>query len=127
LCVHLGCGAMTDGTECSPPDPYDESDAVHIDDLPSFNGDLTASFAYDDDGNRFKVTAGDSYPRTELIPEERWRQNWMPDREGVGQPCAGCGEKIEWDAIIANDEYHLRCFVREENQREKSNGDDLDG
>lgn len=113
---------MTDSTDSTSgpvrtvPDPYDEDDAAHVDELPPFNGDAKASFAYDD-GGRYKVESGDNYPSTRLIPEEKWRENWMPEREGVGEECAGCGQTIEWDAIIVNSEYHLRCYVGTEADR----------
>lgn len=99
----------TDG----PDDPYNDSEAVHVDELPEFNGDSKASFAYDDDGTRYKVRSGEGYPETYLLPEERWRENWMPERDGVGDPCAGCENAIEWNAIILRDDgedYHLRCY-----------------
>ena len=97
-------------TTLAPADPYDEGEAEHVDELPPFNGDGKASFAYDDDGNRYKVVSRDCNAKTELIPERKWRENWMPDREGVGEACAGCGRTIEWNAIIVNSEYHLRCY-----------------
>jgi len=94
-------------------DPYDPDDAMHVDDIPDYNGDRRASFAFDDAGTRYKVVAGDRIPRTYLIPEESWRETWMPKRPGVGEPCAGCDNKIEWDAIIVrsgDQNYHARCF-----------------
>jgi hypothetical protein len=107
---------MTDGTERSPSDPYDPDDALHIDEFPPFNGDRKARFAYDDDGNRHKVVSGGHFPSTYFIPEEKWRENVLPEREGVGEKCARCGEPIEWDAVIVNSEYHLRCYVDAEGE-----------
>jgi len=102
---------VTDDTERSPNDPYDAEDSLHIDEFPLFNGGQRAGFAYDDEGNRYKVVSGDRFPSTYFIPEEKWRVNVLPEREGVGKKCAECGETIEWDAIIVNSEYHLRCYV----------------
>lgn len=102
----------TDG----PPDPFAPDDAKHIDEFPPFNGDRLAPFAVDDDGNRFKVASGDGYPATRFIPEELWRENALPERRGVGEPCRGCGRTIAWDAIIVKSEWHLRCYVGYENE-----------
>lgn len=104
-------GRSLGGTVRTPPDPYDSGDAMHVDEFPPFNGDQKASFAFDDDGNRYKVTSGERFPATKFIPERRWRETVMPDREGVGETCSGCGQIIEWDAIIVNSECHLRCYV----------------
>lgn len=105
------------GTNRGPEDPYDVRDAKHIDEFPPFNGDRLASFAFDDEGNRYKVASGDRWPSTYFIPEERWRENILPGRKGVGEKCRGCGVAIEWDAIIVNSEYHLRCYVDAETDR----------
>lgn len=105
------------GTEHAPEDPYDPDDAKHIDEFPPFNGDRRASFAFDDEGNRYKVVSGDRFPSTYFIPEERWRENVLPERKGVGETCRGCGEAIEWDAIIVDSEYHLRCYVDAETEQ----------
>lgn len=98
------------GAKQPPPDPYDADDALHIDEVPPYNGDRLAAFAFDDGSNRYKVVSGDRIPSTEFIPEDQWRENVLPEREGVGEACAECGETIEWDAVIVNSEYHLRCY-----------------
>ena len=102
-----------------PQDPYDEDDAVHVDELPPFNGDATAAFAFDDEGTRYKVDSGERYPSTTLIPEERWYENRMPERDGVGKTCASCGNTIAWNAMIFRDcdddeYYHLGCYINDE-------------
>jgi hypothetical protein len=99
------------GAKQSPPSPYDADDALHIDEFPPYNGDRLAAFAFDDEGNRYKVVSGNRIPSTEFIPEGQWRENVLPGREGVGEECTECGETIEWDAIIVNSECHLRCYV----------------
>lgn len=100
--------------EQTPSDPFDEADAMHVNEFPPFNGDRHASFAFDDDGARYKVVSGDRFPSTNFIREEKWRENVLPERKGVGEACAGCGVTIEWDAIIVNSEWHLRCYVESE-------------
>jgi hypothetical protein len=102
---------VTDGHSAGGTDRYEQDDARHIDEFPPYNGDRIAEWAYDDEGNRFKVKSGDRLPATYFIAEERWRENVLPDRDGVGETCVGCGETIEWDAIIVNSEYHVRCYV----------------
>ena len=94
----------------SPPDPYDADDALHIDEVPPYNGDRLAAFAFDDEGNRYKIASGDCIPSTKFLPEDQWRENVLPERTGVGEECAECGRTIEWDAIIVNSAYHLRCY-----------------
>lgn len=94
-----------------PADPYDSDDARHVDEIPPYNGDRLASFAFDDEGHRYKVTSGERRPSTRLIPERQWREVFMPEREGVGETCPACGRAIEWDAIIVHSTYHLRCYV----------------
>jgi hypothetical protein len=105
------------GTVRSLPDPYDADDALHIDEFPPYNGDRHAAFAFDDEGNRYKVFSRDFNALTEFFPEEKWRENVLPERDGVGEACAGCGRTIEWDAIIVNSAYHLRCYVDEAAER----------
>jgi hypothetical protein len=83
---------------------------MHVDEFPPYNGDRKASFAFDDEGTRYKVWSGDRYPSTQFIPERLWREAVLPDRDGVGECCAGCGQCIEWDAVIVNGQYHLRCY-----------------
>jgi hypothetical protein len=107
----------TDGTVRSPPDPYDADDAQHIDEFPPHNGDRFAPFAFDDEGNRYKVISRDYNALTEFLPEEKWRETVLPERDGVGETCVGCGETIEWDAIIVNSEYHVRCYIEWDTDR----------
>lgn len=111
-----------DKAKPSPPDPYDADNALHIDELPPFNGDTHAEFAFDDEGNRYKVVSGDRFPSTGFIPESQWRENVLPKRDGVGEECVECDETIEWNAIIVNSEYHLRCFVDTETDRDVYGG-----
>lgn len=71
--------------------------------------------AVDDEGREFVVEWSSWTMRPILWPqmtEEEWAS-----RCGVGEPCAGCGEKIGTRAIIVNDRttdsvghYHNRCF-----------------
>lgn len=96
-----------------PADPYDPECAVHVDALPEFNGDSKARFAFDDDGDRYKVVSGDNFPLTKLIPEQEWCENVLPERDGVGEPCEGCGNTIAWNAIIVNGSWHVGCYVAE--------------
>jgi len=112
----------SDGTERTPSDPFDPDDAMHVDEFPPFNGDDKASFAFDDDGTRYKVTSGDRFPSTKFLPESQWRETFMPERDGVGEECSGCGEPIEWNAVIVNSEYHIRCYVGTDTDRQE---DDL--
>jgi len=103
-------GQSSGGTEQAPPDPYDADNALHVDEFPPYNGDRLAAFAFDDEGNRYKVVSGDRIPSTGFIPKDQWRETVLPKRNGVGAECAECGERIEWNAIIVNSEYHLRCI-----------------
>jgi hypothetical protein len=90
---------------------------LHIDEFTPHNGARLAAFAFDDEGNRYKVITRDFNASTEFFPEEKWRENVLPERDGVGEACAACGETIEWDAIIVNSEYHLRCYVDKDTDR----------
>ena len=109
-------------TTQSPPGPYDADDALHIDEFPPYNGDRLAAFAFDDEGNRYKVGSGDRFPSTEFISEDQWSENVLPERKGVGEECAECGETVEWNATIVNSQFDLLPRVNAEESHHRISG-----
>lgn len=94
--------------------PADE--LPHIDELPDYNA--TADWAVDNDGTRYKVSINSFNAQTTLTPEERvLTDEKRAQRDGVGEPCHGCGNEIPFYAIIIRDTrgdsidyYHCGCY-----------------
>lgn len=97
-----------------PDDPYNPDNAVHVDELPPHNGRCKARYAYNSDGDRFKVRTSPANAETRLIPEKHWPEYTWAERDVVGDECSECGRLIRWmhTAVIDvnGDVQHYPCY-----------------
>jgi hypothetical protein len=116
-------GQSQGGTVRSPPDPYDADDALHIDEFPPYNGARHAAFAFDDEGNRYKVSTGDRIPSTKFFPEDINARIYeqLPDRpKGPNLLEIGPGE-IEHSEVVEHNEA-MASWQQERNELEERYG-----